>query len=75
MIPFGAGRRICPGLGLAMLHLNFILARLMQSFEWSTLAPGDTVDLTATPDFTMVMKTPLRALIKNRIYKTIVRCE
>ncbi|KAJ7539035.1 hypothetical protein O6H91_11G074300 [Diphasiastrum complanatum] len=66
MIPFGAGRRICPGLGLAMLHLNFILARLMQSFEWSTSAPGDRVDLTATREFTMVMKTPLRALIKTR---------
>ncbi|KAJ7539040.1 hypothetical protein O6H91_11G074600 [Diphasiastrum complanatum] len=66
MIPFGAGRRICPGLGLAMLHLNFILARLMQSFEWSTSVPGETVDLTGTPEFTMVMKTPLRALIKTR---------
>ncbi|KAJ7539030.1 hypothetical protein O6H91_11G074000 [Diphasiastrum complanatum] len=66
MIPFGAGRRICPGLGLAMLHLNCILARLMQSFEWSTSAPGDMVDLTETHEFTMVMRTPLRVLIEPR---------
>ncbi|XP_022718644.1 cytochrome P450 89A2-like [Durio zibethinus] len=26
MMPFGVGRRICPGLGLALLHLEYLLA-------------------------------------------------
>ena len=28
MMPCGAGRRICPGLGLAMLHLEYFVANL-----------------------------------------------
>ena len=34
MIPFGVGRRICPGLGLAMLHLEYFVANLVKEFEW-----------------------------------------
>ncbi|EFJ20550.1 hypothetical protein SELMODRAFT_108700 [Selaginella moellendorffii] len=66
LIPFGAGRRICPGLGLATLHVHLVLARLVQEFEWNTV-PGDTaVDLTPIQEFTVVMKQPLRATLKAR---------
>ncbi|KAJ7552899.1 hypothetical protein O6H91_06G075600 [Diphasiastrum complanatum] len=66
MIPFGAGRRICLGLGLAMLHLNCILVQLMQSFEWSTSAVHEIIDLIETHEFTMVIRTPLRVFIQPR---------
>ncbi|EFJ28617.1 hypothetical protein SELMODRAFT_93385 [Selaginella moellendorffii] len=66
LIPFGAGRRICPGLGLATLHVHLVLARLVQEFEWNTV-PGETaVDLTPIQEFTVVMKQPLRATLKAR---------
>ncbi|KAL6127708.1 hypothetical protein ACLB2K_071071 [Fragaria x ananassa] len=29
MLPFGVGRRICPGLGLALLHLEYFVANLV----------------------------------------------
>nr|AKI33952.1 cytochrome P450 76AD1-like protein [Abronia nealleyi] len=34
LLPFGAGRRICPGMNLAYRMLTLMLATLLQSFEW-----------------------------------------
>ncbi|RVW21609.1 Cytochrome P450 89A2 [Vitis vinifera] len=59
MMPFGAGRRICPGYGLAMLHLEYFLANLVWSFEWKAM-DGDEVDLSEKEEFTVVMKNPLQ---------------
>ncbi|XVF56647.1 hypothetical protein PTKIN_Ptkin06aG0136800 [Pterospermum kingtungense] len=62
MIPFGAGRRICPGYGLAMLHLEYFVANLVWCFEWKSV-DGDDIDLSHNEEFTMVMKNPLQAHI------------
>ncbi|KAI4989152.1 hypothetical protein ZWY2020_036469 [Hordeum vulgare] len=45
MMPFGAGRRICPGLGLAILHLEFFMANLVRRFEWYAAEADGGVDL------------------------------
>jgi cytochrome P450 len=34
LIPFGAGRRICPGLPLAIKVVHLVLATLLNEFEW-----------------------------------------
>ena len=34
LIPFGAGRRICPGLPLAIRMLHIMLGSLINSFDW-----------------------------------------
>ncbi|XP_039061212.1 cytochrome P450 89A2-like [Hibiscus syriacus] len=65
MMPFGAGRRICPGLALAMLHLEYFVANLVWNFEWKIL-DGDDVSLEEKQDFTVVMKTPLQVHICPR---------
>nr|XP_010941087.1 cytochrome P450 89A2 [Elaeis guineensis] len=65
MMPFGVGRRICPGLGLAMLHLEYFVANLVREFEWKAV-DGEEVDLSEKPEFTVVMKRPLRACILPR---------
>ncbi|XP_042034682.1 cytochrome P450 77A2-like [Salvia splendens] len=66
MMPFGVGRRICPGLGMATVHVNLMLARMVQEFEWSAFPAGGKVDFTEKLEFTVVMKNSMRATITPR---------
>ena len=66
MMPFGAGRRICPGYGLALLHLEYFVANLVWNFEWKAVE-GDEVDLSEKLELTTVMKNPLQVLIYSRM--------
>uniref|UniRef100_A0A2N9I1M7 Cytochrome P450 n=1 Tax=Fagus sylvatica TaxID=28930 RepID=A0A2N9I1M7_FAGSY len=66
MMPFGAGRRICPAHGLAMLHLEYFVANLIWNFEWRAV-DGDEVDLSEKQEFTIAMKYPLKAHLSRRI--------
>ncbi|KAK7390172.1 hypothetical protein VNO78_25471 [Psophocarpus tetragonolobus] len=34
LIPFGTGRRMCPGMPMAFASLDLILANLLNSFDW-----------------------------------------
>ncbi|GMG98245.1 hypothetical protein Nepgr_000085 [Nepenthes gracilis] len=65
MMPFGVGRRMCPGSGLALLHLEYFVANLILKFQWTVVNGGD-VDLSEKQEFTVVMKNPLRAQISPR---------
>ncbi|XP_042519674.1 cytochrome P450 89A2-like [Macadamia integrifolia] len=65
MMPFGAGRRICPALGLALLHMEYFLANLVRDFEWKA-RDGDDIDLSEKIHLSVVMKNPLHALIYSR---------
>lgn len=67
MIPFGVGRRICPGLGMATIHVHLMLARLVQEFEWSSYPPNAELDFTRKYEFTVVMKNSLRAMPTTRL--------
>lgn len=66
MLPFGVGRRICPGLAMATVHVHLMLARMVQEFEWSAYPPNSKIDFTGKLEFTVVMKNTLRAMIKPR---------
>ncbi|KAH0470766.1 hypothetical protein IEQ34_000489 [Dendrobium chrysotoxum] len=65
MMPFGAGRRICPGLGLAIFHLEYFVANLVKEFEWRNVE-GEEIDLSEKLEFTVVMKNSLRARLVPR---------
>ncbi|KAL0736603.1 hypothetical protein Bca4012_012813 [Brassica carinata] len=67
MMPFGIGRRICPGLGMAIVHVELMMARMVQEFEWSTNPPESGVDFAGKLVFAVVMKNPLRAMVKARV--------
>ncbi|PAN14577.1 hypothetical protein PAHAL_2G421100 [Panicum hallii] len=65
MMPFGAGRRICAGLSIAMLHLEYFVANMVREFEWRE-APGHEVEFEEKREFTTVMKKPLRPRLVPR---------
>ncbi|KAK1260905.1 Cytochrome P450 77A4 [Acorus gramineus] len=65
MMPFGAGRRICPAATLGTLHVHLMLAKMVQKFRWLPV-PGSPPDPTETFAFTVVMKNPLKAVIVPR---------
>ncbi|PIN20374.1 Cytochrome P450 CYP2 subfamily [Handroanthus impetiginosus] len=61
MIPFGGGRRGCPGLGMGLISIELALANLLYSFDWALpggTMPGD-VDTDALPGLTMHKKNAL----------------
>ncbi|KAK8712169.1 hypothetical protein V6N13_147416 [Hibiscus sabdariffa] len=65
LMPFGVGRRICPGLGLVLLHLEYFVANLIWRFEWNAI-DGDDISLEEKMEFTIVMKSPLMSHITPR---------
>ncbi|XP_031473319.1 xanthotoxin 5-hydroxylase CYP82C4-like [Nymphaea colorata] len=59
-LPFGSGRRICVRWQMAMQVLHLTVARLLQSFEWST-PMNEPVDMTEGHDLALPKATPLSA--------------
>ncbi|CAK7333755.1 unnamed protein product [Dovyalis caffra] len=66
MMPFGAGRRICPAYRLAMFHLEYFVANLIWKYKWKAV-DGDDVDLAEKLERAVVlMKNPLQVHITPR---------
>ncbi|KAM7505514.1 hypothetical protein LguiB_004418 [Lonicera macranthoides] len=57
-LPFGSGRRGCPGVGLASVVLHVTIASLVQCFDWK-IDGGDLVDLEEGSGFSVGMAHPL----------------
>uniref|UniRef100_M1AMF5 Geraniol 10-hydroxylase n=2 Tax=Solanum tuberosum TaxID=4113 RepID=M1AMF5_SOLTU len=64
LIPFGAGRRICPGLPLAIRTIPVMLGTLLNTFKWKIegdIAPKD-LDMQEKFGLTLAKLLPLRAV-------------
>jgi cytochrome P450 len=60
-LPFGSGRRMCPGMNLGMANMELALASLLYHFDWklpSGMEPKD-VDPGEAAGLTVKKKTPL----------------
>jgi len=69
-MPFGSGRRICPGMAMAVTNMEFILANLLYCFEWE-LPEGvakEDISMEEAGSLAFQKKTPL--MLVPRRYQT-----
>lgn len=68
-LPFGAGRRICPGLSMGNRQGKLILAYLLHCFDWSLPNGEDasTIDTTEKLGLTLQMVKPLLLVPKWKL--------
>ncbi|KAF5935475.1 hypothetical protein HYC85_026604 [Camellia sinensis] len=67
-VPFGAGRRICPGLSMAAKQVPLVLASLIHFFDWSLplgISPNE-LDMTEKFALTLQREQPLLVIPKVR---------
>ncbi|GAB4834294.1 hypothetical protein Ancab_039969 [Ancistrocladus abbreviatus] len=64
LIPFGAGRRICPGLPLASRMLHLILGSLLHSFNWKLedMVTPESLDVDDKFGITLQKAQPLNGI-------------
>ncbi|MCO5614258.1 hypothetical protein L7F22_068538 [Adiantum nelumboides] len=69
LLPFGSGRRICPGLLLGLYVVEVTLANLVHRFDWQ-LPPGVTptsLNMQEKNSITNTKATPTLAIPKSRL--------
>ncbi|XP_062193936.1 cytochrome P450 71A1-like [Phragmites australis] len=66
LIPFGAGRRMCPGVNLSMSVVELALANLMGRFDWALPKGEPELDMEEAPGCTSRKRAPLRAVALQR---------
>ena len=64
LIPFGSGRRSCPGIQFAMVVEEIALANIVHKFDWALPhgARAEDLDMTESPGLSAHRKYPLKAV-------------
>ncbi|PPS19222.1 hypothetical protein GOBAR_AA01337 [Gossypium barbadense] len=66
LIPFGSGRRMCPGVSFGIQVLELVLASVVQGFELKTPLE-EAVDMSEAIGMTNSKATPLQLLVTPRL--------
>ncbi|KAL4316412.1 hypothetical protein AHAS_Ahas15G0282500 [Arachis hypogaea] len=66
LLPFGSGRRVCPGISFGLQMIHFILANFLHSFEISN-PYNEPVDMSGTIGLVHAKATPLKIMVKPRL--------
>ncbi|KAJ8769597.1 hypothetical protein K2173_005200 [Erythroxylum novogranatense] len=70
LIPFGAGRRVCPGMQLGLTIVSLVLAQLLHCFDWGLPDGMVPAELDMTEEFGLVTQRtkPLLAIPTYRLH-------
>ncbi|KAF7141798.1 hypothetical protein RHSIM_Rhsim06G0040100 [Rhododendron simsii] len=66
LMPFGSGRRVCPGISFALQVVHFTLASLLHAFDITT-PTNELVDMTESFGFSNVKAMPLQVHLTPRL--------
>ncbi|KAI3883222.1 hypothetical protein MKW92_039537 [Papaver armeniacum] len=67
LIPFGVGRRMCPGVTSALQVMHLVVARLIHGFEMRAATPDGKADMTETVGMVTFNKNPLEVIMTKRL--------
>lgn len=67
MIPFGAGRRGCPGASMAIPTVKLALAQLSHNFDWKFEGDPSQIDMTESCGASTSRQVPLFAIPRLRL--------
>ncbi|KAJ6807791.1 cytochrome P450 98A2 [Iris pallida] len=69
VLPFGAGRRVCPGAQLGINLVQSMLGHLLHHFDWDLPegAKPEEIDMSENPGMVTFMHTPLQAIATPRL--------
>lgn len=64
LVPFGAGRRGCPGITFAIAAIEFVLANIVHKFDWKLPngVGGKYIDMSESCGVTVHKAVPLLAV-------------
>ncbi|KAL4182646.1 hypothetical protein AMTRI_Chr11g94240 [Amborella trichopoda] len=74
LLPFGSGRRICPGATLGTYLLQLMLGRMLHGFRWTTI-DASSIDMSEDPGLVAFMTTPLVAVATPRLPSDLYSCQ
>ncbi|XP_042491913.1 flavonoid 3',5'-hydroxylase 2-like [Macadamia integrifolia] len=66
LIPFGAGRRICAGMRVGIMMVEYILGMLVHAFDWK-IPPGTDLNMEEAFGLTLQKAVPLSAMVTPRL--------
>uniref|UniRef100_A0A2N9EJM2 Cytochrome P450 n=1 Tax=Fagus sylvatica TaxID=28930 RepID=A0A2N9EJM2_FAGSY len=58
-IPFGGGRRLCPGISAGLATIEYVLASLLYWFDWELPSGTEELDMSEVFGFSIHKKVPL----------------
>ncbi|CAI0554994.1 unnamed protein product [Linum tenue] len=69
LLPFGAGRRVCPGAQLGINLVTSMLGHLLHHFQWSSPegVKPEEIDMLENPGLVTYMRTPVMATATPRL--------
>ncbi|KAL5546789.1 hypothetical protein UlMin_006476 [Ulmus minor] len=77
LLPFGAGRRVCPGAQLGIYLVTSMLGHLLHQFQWSPPQgmKAEEIDLTESPGMVTYRSKPLEAVATPRLASHLYKRE
>ncbi|XP_057802391.1 6,7,8-trihydroxycoumarin synthase-like [Salvia miltiorrhiza] len=68
-IPFGSGRRICPGMSMGLANVELTVASLLYNFDWEMPEgiKAQDIDTDTVPGITMHKKNPLILVARDYV--------